>query len=61
MGRYPGKMAWAYVCKPKKEDGLGLKSIKMWNIAAMSKYDWMIASKKRQIVGKMDTLYVSQR
>lgn len=44
----PGKVAWKSVCKTKKEGGLGIVNNKMWNIAAMGKYLWMISSKKKK-------------
>lgn len=46
----PGKVAWKSVCKTKKEGGLGIVNNKMWNIAAMGKYLWMISSKKKKLV-----------
>ncbi|XP_056687639.1 uncharacterized protein [Spinacia oleracea] len=36
----PGKVAWNTVCKSKKEGGLGLTNLRMWNIATMGKHDY---------------------
>lgn len=30
-------MAWDMLCLPRKEGGLGIKSIGAWNLAAMTK------------------------
>ncbi|XP_021860829.2 uncharacterized protein [Spinacia oleracea] len=37
------------VCKPKKEGGLGLLNLKLWNVAAMGKHVWMITTKKDNV------------
>lgn len=42
----PRSVAWGSVCKLKKADGLGLRQIKLWNVAAIGKLTWAIASKK---------------
>nr|GEZ52196.1 hypothetical protein [Tanacetum cinerariifolium] len=39
-------VAWKDVCKPKEQDGLGLKSLRVMNHALMVKHLWNIASKK---------------
>lgn len=46
---YNGKpcyVAWSKVCLPKYGGGLGIRQISIWNIAAMGRYVWVIASKK---------------
>ncbi|GJR98086.1 RNA-directed DNA polymerase, eukaryota, reverse transcriptase zinc-binding domain protein [Tanacetum coccineum] len=40
------KIAWANVCKPKKEGGLGIKNLAVWNKAMLAKHIWNIAVKK---------------
>ncbi|XP_062089757.1 uncharacterized protein LOC133796303 [Humulus lupulus] len=42
----PGYVAWESICKPKKEGGLGFWNVKEWNIAAIGKYIWAIATKQ---------------
>uniref|UniRef100_A0A6N2M2M8 Reverse transcriptase domain-containing protein n=1 Tax=Salix viminalis TaxID=40686 RepID=A0A6N2M2M8_SALVM len=34
------KVAWSSLCYPKAEGGLGLKRVKIWNRAAMTKHIW---------------------
>ncbi|XP_062104537.1 uncharacterized protein LOC133815748 [Humulus lupulus] len=41
-----GNVAWEKVCRPKKEGGLGFRNILKWNIAALGKYIWTVATKK---------------
>nr|KAJ0222221.1 hypothetical protein LSAT_V11C200063020 [Lactuca sativa] len=38
------KMAWSAICKPVANGGLGLRSLRMWNKAILSKRIWMILS-----------------
>nr|GEW55871.1 hypothetical protein [Tanacetum cinerariifolium] len=40
------KIAWKQVCKPKEYGGLGLKNLKVWNEALLTKHLWNIAAKK---------------
>ncbi|GJW15974.1 RNA-directed DNA polymerase, eukaryota, reverse transcriptase zinc-binding domain protein [Tanacetum coccineum] len=40
------KVAWSTMCKPKDQDGLGLKDMNLWNEALLSKHVWNIAAKK---------------
>ncbi|XP_062110644.1 uncharacterized protein LOC133822358 [Humulus lupulus] len=42
----PGAVAWSTVCTPKSAGGLGFRRILEWNLAALGKYVWAIASKK---------------
>ncbi|XP_062088539.1 uncharacterized protein LOC133795106 [Humulus lupulus] len=42
----PGNVAWEMLCKPKSEGGMGFQNILSWNIAAIGKYIWAVASKK---------------
>ena len=32
-----GVVAWQKICKPKREGGLGLKDLKIWNKSAIGK------------------------
>ncbi|KAM6563484.1 hypothetical protein CsatB_023482 [Cannabis sativa] len=41
-----GPIAWDHVCQPKATGGISLKKIAKWNIAAMTKYVWVIANKE---------------
>lgn len=47
----PGYAAWEKVCAAKKEGGLGIRNIQVWNIAALGKFVWEIARKQ-------DTMWV---
>lgn len=35
-------VAWKDVCLPKREGGLGIKQLEVWNNAAISKYIWRL-------------------
>ncbi|GFY97543.1 hypothetical protein Acr_12g0000840 [Actinidia rufa] len=39
-------VAWAEMCKPRQEGGLGFIDLKAWNMALMSKSLWNLQSKK---------------
>ncbi|XP_074271152.1 uncharacterized protein LOC141595077 [Silene latifolia] len=41
----PALVAWDIICRPKKQGGLGLKNLQLWNTAAIGKYVWWIESK----------------
>lgn len=45
-----GKVAWDILCLPRKEGGLGVKSIETWNLAAMTKHIWNICSDTDQSI-----------
>lgn len=36
------KVSWEHLCSPKQEGGLGLKSIQVWNKAAVAKHIWFL-------------------
>lgn len=40
------KVAWNTICYPKREGGLGIKSLRTWNRAAMMKHIWAILTDK---------------
>jgi hypothetical protein len=42
----PPPVAWDIICRPKKEGGLGVHDCFTWNIAAIGKQVWNIASKQ---------------
>ena len=33
----PGNVGWPNVCTPKKTGGLGIRNLKVWNVAAVGK------------------------
>jgi len=39
-------VAWDKVCTPKKQGGLGVKNLNLWNIACVAKLVWAITMKK---------------
>uniref|UniRef100_A0A803PKT9 Reverse transcriptase zinc-binding domain-containing protein n=1 Tax=Cannabis sativa TaxID=3483 RepID=A0A803PKT9_CANSA len=41
-----GCISWEKICTPKREGGLGIMNIALWNIAAMAKHVWAVANKK---------------
>lgn len=38
------KVSWDRLCSPRKESGLGFKSLQVWNKAAMAKHIWFLIS-----------------
>ena len=46
LKKYGSKVVWEEVCCPKKEGGLGIKCIVMWNKACMLRHMWDLARKK---------------
>ncbi|GAV83739.1 hypothetical protein CFOL_v3_27185 [Cephalotus follicularis] len=44
-----GELAWNKVCRPKEEGGLGIKSTRAWNFAAILKHGWEICHKKKSV------------
>ncbi|GJX71997.1 RNA-directed DNA polymerase, eukaryota, reverse transcriptase zinc-binding domain protein [Tanacetum coccineum] len=43
------KVAWKLVCRPKKEGGLGIKNLSIWNEVLMAKHLWNIACNKESL------------
>ncbi|GKF09163.1 RNA-directed DNA polymerase, eukaryota, reverse transcriptase zinc-binding domain protein, partial [Tanacetum coccineum] len=43
------KVAWAEVCKPKDQGGLGFKSLELWNKTLLVKHLWNVASRKESL------------
>lgn len=46
LERGKAKVKWDDVCGLQVQGGLGIKSLKIWNVALMSKHVWNIVSKK---------------
>lgn len=44
------KVAWECVCLPKKEGGLGVKNMELWNRAALLKHIWHICTDNDQSI-----------
>ncbi|XP_071729122.1 uncharacterized mitochondrial protein AtMg00310-like [Rutidosis leptorrhynchoides] len=43
------KVKWDDVCMPKDENGLGIKSLKYWNIALMASHLWRLMTSKQSL------------
>jgi hypothetical protein len=43
------KVAWSEVCLPKKEGGLGLKRLEVWNNASMLRHVWSLFARSGSI------------
>ena len=46
LNKNGAKVAWADICCPHKEGGLGIKDIVVWNKASMVRHIWDLARKK---------------
>lgn len=44
-----GKGTWSFVFLPKKEGGLCVKNLKMWNKVAMLKHVWLCSNNANSI------------
>lgn len=51
LDRSGASVAWADVCYPKEEGGLGIKRIKEWNKAATLKHLWNLLSRRQSVWG----------
>lgn len=51
-------VAWDEVCAPKKEGGLGIKNIYVWNKACMVKHLRDLARKTDSVVQMVSHIYV---
>ncbi|GKC90097.1 hypothetical protein Tco_1150746 [Tanacetum coccineum] len=49
LKRGKAKVAWADICLPKSEGGLGLRSLEIFNIALMTTHIWNIISNKESL------------
>lgn len=57
--RRPALLAWDDLCAPKKNGGLGLKQIQVWNMAALGKQVWALMMKKDALWVKwISTIYL---
>ncbi|XP_074303203.1 uncharacterized protein LOC141637629 [Silene latifolia] len=55
-------VAWSKVCKDKAFGGLGIINSELWNIAAICKYVWWIATKKDHMWVKwVHNVYIKQK
>nr|GEY46943.1 hypothetical protein [Tanacetum cinerariifolium] len=52
LKRGKAKVAWHDICIPKKEGGLGIRSLEMFNIALMTTHIWNLVSNKDSIWGR---------
>ncbi|KAL4557252.1 hypothetical protein LXL04_035425 [Taraxacum kok-saghyz] len=43
------KVAWAEVCKPKNEGGLGIRGVKTWNLALLTNQIWRLFNCKESL------------
>ena len=41
-----GNVGWPNVCIPKKNEGLGIRNLEVWNIVAFGKIAWHISTKQ---------------
>ncbi|KAL0770758.1 hypothetical protein Bca101_035909 [Brassica carinata] len=48
-GPYSAKVSWSSVSTPKKEGGLGLKNLHLWNLASVLKLIWILFFKQESI------------
>uniref|UniRef100_A0A803Q3C3 Reverse transcriptase domain-containing protein n=1 Tax=Cannabis sativa TaxID=3483 RepID=A0A803Q3C3_CANSA len=61
-GAGPSLVAWDYVCRPKAAGGLGFRNVQKWNMAALGRYVWDIASKKDCLFVKWShNVYIKER
>ncbi|GJT69902.1 RNA-directed DNA polymerase, eukaryota, reverse transcriptase zinc-binding domain protein, partial [Tanacetum coccineum] len=49
LSKGKAKVAWKLVCRPKKEGGLGIKNLSVWNEVLMAKHLWNIACNKESL------------
>ena len=42
-------IAWETLCTPRKQGGLGVKNLNLWNIACIAKLVWAITKKKEHL------------
>jgi len=43
------KIAWNEICYPKREGGLGLKNLDIWNISSMMRHIWSMFARSGSI------------
>ncbi|XP_074301399.1 uncharacterized protein LOC141632786 [Silene latifolia] len=57
----PSLVSWESACYPKKQGGLGITDITLWNRATMGKYVWWIMQKKDHLWVKwVHSIYIKQ-
>ncbi|GAV57228.1 hypothetical protein CFOL_v3_00766 [Cephalotus follicularis] len=47
MDKCARKVRWNLVCKPRKQGGLGLRSLQTWNIASIFKHLWALLQNQK--------------
>jgi hypothetical protein len=52
------KVSWTDICFPKKEGGLGLKDVEIWNISFMMRHIWSIFAQSGSIWVAWDQKYL---
>jgi hypothetical protein len=52
------KVSWTDICFPKKEGGLGLKDVEIWNISSMMRHIWSIFAQSGSIWVAWDQKYL---
>ncbi|XP_074301272.1 uncharacterized protein LOC141632644 [Silene latifolia] len=58
----PALVAWDRVCRPKRQRGSGLHNLMIWNMAAVAKYVWWIATKADHLWVKwVHAIYIKDR
>nr|GEX17998.1 hypothetical protein [Tanacetum cinerariifolium] len=57
LKRGKAKVAWHDICLPKKEGGLGIRSLEMFNIALMTTHIWNLVSNKDSIWVRWINIY----
>jgi hypothetical protein len=45
----PAKVSWKDVCYPKRQGGLGLKSLEVWNQTSMLRHVWSLFARSGSI------------
>lgn len=57
--RRPALVAWDNLCLPELSGGIGLKNIRLWNVASLGKQVWAIMQKKDHLWVKWtSTIYL---
>lgn len=58
----PGYISWDQVCRKKKEGGLGMRNTELWNMAALGKHVWAIATNQNNLWVKwVKAVYLKQQ
>lgn len=49
LNKHKALLSWEQVCKPQKAGGLGIKKLKIWNMALLCKLIWAIEKEKESL------------